>query len=118
VDCLAHDLTLVDLKSRGFLSFREYLTNYVESVRFKSLLGETKKLKADLAEVKYCLVIKGDRVTIRHCESEIDYSADVEKTFERFKQGAVKDYKVKFSGGPDMNHIEARVLDFGHILTS
>ena len=28
VNCLVHDLTLVDLKSRGFLAFREYLTDY------------------------------------------------------------------------------------------
>ena len=28
VNGLVHDLSLVDLKSRGFLAFREYLTNY------------------------------------------------------------------------------------------
>ena len=26
VNCLVHDLSLVDLKSRGFLAFREYVT--------------------------------------------------------------------------------------------
>lgn len=31
------------------------------------------------------------------CESEVDYSAEVERAFEKFKQGAVKDYLVKFS---------------------
>ncbi len=40
------------------------------------------------------------------------YSAAVEETFEKFKQGAVKDYKVKFLLSPDMNHIEAKALDF------
>ncbi|TEB17522.1 hypothetical protein Psfp_00394 [Pelotomaculum sp. FP] len=28
VNCLLNDLTLADLKSRGFLAFREYITNY------------------------------------------------------------------------------------------
>jgi len=37
---------------------------------------------------------------------------DVEETFEKFKQGAVEDYKVKFSDTADMNHIEAKILDF------
>jgi DNA mismatch repair ATPase MutS len=111
VNCLVHDLSLVDLKSRGFLAFREYLTNYAQSGRFMSLLAETKKLKADLSSVKYCLIIKDNGITVRKYESEIDYSADVEKTFEKFKQGAVKDYRVKFLTGPDMNHVQAKVLD-------
>ncbi len=112
VNCLVHDLTLTDLQSRGFLAFREYLTNYAESGHFTSLLAETKKLKADSSAVKYCLLIKGDSIKVRKYESEIDYSADVEATFEKFKQGAVRDYRVKFTTSPDMNHIEAKVLDF------
>ena len=34
INCLSHDLTLSDLQSRGFLTFREYLTNYTKSGRF------------------------------------------------------------------------------------
>jgi len=112
VNGLAHDLTPVDLKSRGFLAFREYVASYAESNRFVSLLAETKKLIADLAAAKYCLHIKGNRIQVRHDESETDYSAEVEKTFEKFKQGAVKDYKIAFSTRPDMNHVEAKILDF------
>ena len=111
VNCLVHDLSLVDLKSRGFLAFREYLTNYANSDRFTSLLAETKELIADLSAVKYCLLIKDNGIKVRKYESEIDYSADVQETFEKFKQGAVKDYRVKFSTMPDMNHVEANVLD-------
>ena len=29
--------------------------------------------------------------------ARLDYSAEVEKRFEKFKQGAVKDYGVEFS---------------------
>ena len=112
VNCLVHDLSLVELKSRGFMAFRDYLANYADSERFTSLLGETKKLKADLSAVKYCLITKGSSIKVRKYESEIDYSADVEATFEKFKQGAVKDYRVKFSTWPEMNHVEAQILDF------
>lgn len=108
---LVLDLTLVDLKSRGFLAFREYMMDYVGSDGFISLTAETKKLKVDLASVKYCMLIKGNCIKLRKYESEIDYSADVEEIFEKFKQGAVKDYKVKFSDSVDMNHVEAAVLD-------
>ncbi|HUW64998.1 MAG TPA: DNA mismatch repair protein MutS [Spirochaetia bacterium] len=111
VNYLADKLTLVDLKSRGFLAFREYLKNYAKSGGFTSLLAETRKLIADLFTVKYCLLIKGNCIKVRKYESGIDYSADVEETFEKFKQGMVKDYRVKFPTGPDMNHVEAGVLD-------
>jgi DNA mismatch repair ATPase MutS len=109
--CLAHDLNLSDLKSRGLLAFREYLTNYAASGHFSSLLSETKKLKTALSTVKYCILIKGSRVKVRKYESEIDYSVEVEETFEKFKQGAVEDYRVKLPIVSGMNHVEAQILN-------
>lgn len=38
IHSLLHDLSLADLKSRGFLAFREYLTDYTNSERFRSLV--------------------------------------------------------------------------------
>jgi len=111
VNHLAHDLSLVDLKSRGFLAFREYLTHYANSARFTSLLAETEKLKTDLSTVRYCLLIRGNSVKVRRYESESNYSTEVEATFEKFKQGAVKDYRVGFKDYEDMNHVEAQALD-------
>jgi DNA mismatch repair protein MutS len=112
VTSLLHDLSLVDLQACGLLAFRTYLTDYVLSSRFTSLLAETKHLQGDLATVKYCLRIKGSAITVRRYEGEADYSAQVEETFAKFKQGAVKDYLVKFAEWPDMNHIEASLLDY------
>jgi len=112
VTSLAHDLSLADVHSRGFSGFREYLTTYSRSALFTSLLAETKKLKADLSSVKYCVLIKYGSFQVRKCENEIDYTAEVEETFEKFKQGAVEDYRAKFSESPDMNHVEAKILDF------
>ena len=109
---LVHDLSLTDLKSRGFLAFREFLTDYAASGRFASLLAETKKLRADLSAVGYCLLIMDNRIHVRKYESEIDYSEDVEVTFEKFKLGAAKDYGVSMSNWPDMNHVEEKILDF------
>ena len=111
VSCLVHDLSLVDLKSRGLLAFCEYLTNYANSSGFTSLLAETKKLKTDLSTVKYCVIIKDSTVKVRKYELETDYSIEVEKTFEKFKQGAVKDYRVQLDEGSGMNHVEAQILD-------
>jgi DNA mismatch repair protein MutS len=113
---LFNDLSRVDLQSSGLLSFRDYLTHYRQSDRFTSLLAETKKLTSDLATVKYCVLIKGNGFKVRRYESEIDYSADVEETFEKFKQGAVDSYLAKFTSSPEMNSVEGKVLDFVALL--
>ncbi len=112
VNSLVHDLSLVDLKSRGFLAFGEYLASYAESNPFTSLLTATEKLLDDLYSIKYSLLIKGGSIKVRKYASAIDYSAEVEETFEKFKQGAVKDYRAEFPDGLSMNHVEAGVLDF------
>jgi DNA mismatch repair protein MutS len=111
VACLAHDLTLADLKSRGFLAFRNYMTDYAESGAFTALKAGAEKLKADLSTVQYCLTINGNCVKVRKYESEMDYSAAVEATFAKFKQGPAKDYRVKLSLRSGMNHVEAEILN-------
>lgn len=111
VQSLARNLGLVEVKSRGLLAFCEFLEGYVASEGFSSLLAQTKKLTSDLSSVHYCTLVSGNRIRVQMYESEIDYSAEVEQTFEKFKQAAVKDYLPKFRTGVDMNHVEAQVLD-------
>jgi DNA mismatch repair protein MutS len=108
----ADDLRGADLKSRGFIGFRNYLVNFVQSEAFLTLDSETQQLKADLATIEYCLLTRGASFTVRRYEGEADYSLEVEETFEKFKQGAAKDYRVKFSASVEMNHIEAKILEF------
>jgi hypothetical protein len=111
VNGLARELTRAKLRSRGLLALHDYVTLYIQSDRFTSLLAETETLRGDLSTVKYCVVIQGNRVQVRKYESEADYSVEVENTFEKFKQGAVKDYRVKLAADASMNHVEARILD-------
>jgi DNA mismatch repair protein MutS len=112
IESFADALRTVHFKSRGFLGFRDYLSSYATSDRFINLLSETNRLKADLATVQYCVLINGSKFTVRKFADETDYSAAVEQTFEKFKQGAVSDYSVKFSEKTDINHIEAKILEF------
>ncbi|OPY70113.1 MAG: Endonuclease MutS2 [Syntrophorhabdaceae bacterium PtaU1.Bin034] len=112
VHSLTSDLSSAHLESRGLLAFRTYLMEYAESDRFTSLVAETKSVKAELSTVKYCLLVKGNTMKVRTYESETDYSAEVEKVFEKFKQGGAEDYRVTFPSWPDMNHVEAKALDF------
>ncbi len=95
---LAEELSAPRVESRGFKALREYLADYVAGDAFTSLAGETRERQAALAEVDYCVHIKGSRVRVSKYEGEADYSAEVEETFAKFKQGAVDNYRVTVPG--------------------
>jgi energy-coupling factor transporter ATP-binding protein EcfA2 len=106
-------LSKAPIKSRGFLGFYEFLKKYASNSYFISLEDESKALVEDLSNVRYRIIIKDNSFTVQNYEEGIDYSAEIEATFAKFKQGAVKDYLVKYNSvSEDMNHIEAQILDF------
>ena len=111
VTTLRRDLHECGPKSRGLLAFRAYLAGYAESNRFTTFAAEAKRVRAGLSAIRYALLIKGGSITVRNDDSEMDYSAVVEATFAKFKQGAVKDYLGRFSDSSGMNHVEAMVLE-------
>lgn len=111
VEKLEKDLS-VDLKSRGLTSFHEFLKDYVNSNEFKTLVIQTKELKNELLQIRYTLFVKGNSIKVKRYDSEMDYSQEIKEIFEKFSQGSVKDYSVKFNEFPDMNHVEAKILDF------
>ncbi len=108
---LSRDVTLTNLQSSGLLNFREYLTSYTESGDFASLAAETQKLRAALSGIRYCLHIQGKRIKVSRYDAESDYGADVLQMFEKFKQAAPKEYRFDFHSSPDMDHVEAAILD-------
>jgi len=100
-------------KSRALgMRFRTYLRSYIESPKFKALHDETHALLTQLDALAYCIHINGDTMSVRHYENEIDYSKAIEATFEKFRQGAVKNHSATFHEYPEMNQIEAKVLEF------
>ena len=109
---LADVLTATQLRSRGFLAFRDYLTAYVTSDAFQLLLQHTTKLIDDLSSIEYSMLVHDSAVKVQMYESEADYSSDVAQTFAKFQQGSSKDYRVAFTEWPDMSQLEAAVLEF------
>jgi DNA mismatch repair protein MutS len=110
VRALAQELAARDVTSRGLRRFRGYLAGYAGSERFTSLAAETQALKGALARIRYAVRIQGPRVTVSRYEGEPDYGAEVEETFAKFKQGAVKSYLVHLPEYAEMDHVEARII--------
>ncbi len=111
IEKLVRDLQQLNPSSHGLLAFRQYLSGYVASAGFNTVFTAARKLKAELLAIRYCLRIRGNRVTVCDYNSEIDYSAAVEEAFVKFKRNAVKDYRVKFRASDTMNHVEGMILE-------
>jgi DNA mismatch repair protein MutS len=111
VQSLAGHLASAQIGSRALLAFREYLAAYVASAGFTALVRDTRSRKDALARIRYTTCIRGDRVDVSRYQDEADYSATVLRTFERFKQGTVKDYRIRYRTWPGMNHVAAQILE-------
>jgi DNA mismatch repair protein MutS len=108
---LAEEIGGLDVTSGGFQGLRDYLAGYAAAERFTSLAAQTRALKEALARVRFTVRTNGPRVTVSNYEGEPDYSVQVEETFAKFKQGAVKSHLVGLPDSADMNHVEAQILD-------
>jgi DNA mismatch repair protein MutS len=108
---LGTSLVVRDCGSRGFRSFRDYLTAYVGSRGFRELSAEAVELRSDLDFIQYSLLVHGRRITVGTCTGKPDFSTEVLRTFERFRQGASKNYQFRISSRPEVNHIEAAIVE-------
>ncbi|MCL1934530.1 MAG: hypothetical protein FWF53_12050 [Candidatus Azobacteroides sp.] len=111
IETLYSDLTNAKVKSQGFLLFTKYLANYLQSESFISLREEVKTLKTALSSIQYRIRINGLRVQVVYPNAETNYGNEIETVFAKFREGAVKDYLLKYSDPEDMNAVEAQILD-------
>ena len=105
-------------RSPGFDALKDYLRLYLSSASVTGLQDETRRLRRLLAGVAYTVRINGGHVTVSRKGNEPDYTAEVEATFRRFRQGNPKDYRSVFRNELGMNHVEAMVLDRVAVLFS
>lgn len=108
----ARDLETAAPHSSGFTAFLDYLKAYALRPEFLALQEEEARIRGALDQVRYSVLIKGNSVTVRRYAGEIDYSEDVQRTFEKFKQGKVRSHSTEMRDYPNMNHVEATVLEF------
>jgi len=110
IERLRRALEPLDVLSRGLRAFRRCVASYVEGNTFSTLATEAKKVTADLSAIRYSVLLRGRGVTVQSFQDEPDYSAEVERTFDKFRRSAVRDYRVRFPEDIGLNHVEAQVL--------
>jgi DNA mismatch repair protein MutS len=108
---LAAGLCSGKLESRGLADFRDFLTLYRDSEAFITLSSDAGRCKDALAQIRYCTRVRGGGVEVTRYDGEPDYSLEVLKVFDRFRQGQAKDYRVTYRTWPGMNHVGARILN-------
>jgi DNA mismatch repair ATPase MutS len=99
------------LRSIGLRNFCQYLYDYKESTAFQALENRVKRLRNEFSEIEYCMLIKNGSIRVRKYEGQADHSRQILATFEKFRQGDIKDYRHKLSEAPHAVHVEAAVLN-------
>lgn len=110
VSALSEGLSNLTLHSSGLRAFAEYLSAYCASEDYRGLRSNVNKLRDELSTVKYCMLIKNGTIRVRKYEGQADHSKQILATFEKFRQGEVKDYQQKLNEEPYAAHVEAAVL--------
>ncbi|THF58561.1 DNA mismatch repair protein MutS [Mesorhizobium composti] len=103
-------------RSRGLRGLLGWLRGYVASKDFPAMRSFIETLQADFAKIRYCVYIRGEGFVVHRYEGENDYSAEIEQTFRKFQQGSAKSYLTKIHDYVEMNHIEAKILEFVSLL--
>ena len=107
---LRDELARTTLSSRGLREFADDLAAHVDGDRFRMLVAEIGDMQAELRKIRYMVHIDGLKVHVDRYDGQPDYSVDVAATFERFASETAKDYHVRITDFPDMNHVEEQVL--------
>ena len=101
------ELHLTSEASRGFAA---YLSGYVESATFKDLAEDMQRLQEELDAIRYSILTNNLRVEVAPYEDAPDLTEQIERTFEKFRQGAVKDHHVGFRERLETDSVEERIL--------
>lgn len=106
----ADGLETDELESDGMGGLRDWLRAHVASEAFIRLREQAQTIGRALTAIRYMMRIRGDKVTVSPFRDEPDYSAEVEATFARFRQGDVKGRRSRFAGESELDAVEAGVL--------
>ncbi len=105
-------LTRANLRSVALQLVREQLGGYVDSPGFRTMTQQTARVLADLADVRFGMRLRTDRVTVVPPIGGRDFPAEVEELFDRFRmEGDTSSAGVDPVKDPGTTHVEAQVVN-------
>lgn len=110
VDTLFGFLVKWNPSSKGLSTFVGYFRHYFNDESYKSFHQATIDVRRAFSCLRYCMLMKNGTIKVRAYDGEEDLSSQVEKTFMKFRQGKMKDYRQEMSDDPYADHVEAGVL--------
>ncbi len=116
VSALSRSVRACAIRSRALGAFGRFLDGYVASAPFGAMDAGVTRALAELDSIDYSVVVDGGTLRVLRYAQEDDYSRVIEASFEKFRQGEARDHRVEFREFADMNHIEAKVLEFVALL--
>ncbi len=111
ITTLMEKLSKQTFHAEGLLRFKNYLATYCASDAYQSLTSRIIRLRDNLSTIQYCMMIGDGTVRVRKYEGQTDQSSRIIASFEKFRQGDVKDYRKKLSEDPYADHVEAAVIN-------
>jgi hypothetical protein len=99
------------LSSRGLRGFVSYAEGYANSTQFELLRDRARRLRTATDAIRFNVLIRGTKVTVAPFDNEPDLGAAVIATFDRFRQGELKDYRARFNDAAGTDHIQVWILD-------
>jgi DNA mismatch repair protein MutS len=111
VSRLERALQAARLRSAGLRAAHDYVTAYCASPRFRGLEEAARSTRAALDGVTYCLDVNYGNVRVTRFEGQADYAEQVTETFQRFRAGGHVIVTAEQDNLPDLNHVEAAILE-------
>ncbi len=111
VERLRSDLLAASVRSAGLRGLTERLIAVLGAPEFVGRIREARAVRASLHAVTYDLQLDGPRITVQPYAGEVDYSVQVERTFERFRQAGSKEFRFRPREVEEFNHIEEAIFE-------
>ena len=109
LDALQSGLDAARPRADLLLRLRGELARHRAGAGFAELARDAARLRRDLGSLRYAVRIDGDQVTVLRDPLQSDFSAQVAGTFARFRQGEVRDFRMRVADKAWMNQVESAI---------
>lgn len=99
-----------EIHSSGLLSFKSWLSSYINTNNFQELCFETYDLNKVFDSIKYSIQVERGKITIDSDIIQEDYCESLNKTFERINDEEY-DFPISFFTGFEMCTLEVKILE-------